>query len=101
MNAVLSMSLALSRLLAAAEGKHLWQVLREEMKRTMAGVLAAHNVPATTDERFHELVGKLRVLAPKLSSQNIKLTDALRKAMPVYRSQKNAVDAGERAKNLD
>ena len=101
MNAVLSMSLALSRLRAAAEGKHLWQVLREEMNRAMARVLAAHDVPASDDERFHELVRKLRVLAPRLSSQNVKLTDVFRDAMPVYLSQKSTVDAGARTKNLD
>jgi len=100
MNAVLSMSLALSRLKAALEGKHLWQILREEMKKAIADVLNAHNVSTTGDECLHELVRKLRILAPKLADQNIKLTDLFRKATPVYRTQAHAVDAGARTDNL-
>jgi len=39
MNAILSMSLALSRIKAAVEGKHLWQLMRHEMTRAMACTL--------------------------------------------------------------
>ena len=94
MNAVLSMSLALARIKAAVEGKHLWQVLREELKRAIAQVLGAHGVSAGEEESLSELSRKLRALSPKLKERNIKLTDVFRNAMPVYRPLENGVNSG-------
>ena len=39
MNAILSTSLALSRLRASVEGKHLWQLMREEMSNAMVRII--------------------------------------------------------------
>jgi len=94
MNAVLSMSLALSRLRAAVDGKHLWQVLREEMKKTMSQVLESYDVPASEKEPLSELTGKLRALAPRLAEKNTKLTGLFRNAMPVYQPLESAVNTG-------
>ncbi len=94
MNAVLSMSLALARLRAAVEGKHLWQVLREEMKRSITRVLDAQGVAASEGEPLSELARKLRAISPRLKEKNVKLTDLFRNAMPVYRPLDDGVDAG-------
>jgi len=94
MNAVLSMSLALARLRAAVEGKHLWQVLREEMKRSISQVLEAYGVPASEEEPLSELARKLRSLSPGLKEKNIKLTDLFPTATPVYQPLANEVDTG-------
>jgi enolase len=85
MNAVLSMSLALARLRAAVEGKHLWQILREEMKRAIARALGENGVDASEEEPLSELSSKLRALSPKLKENNVKLTNVFRDAVPVYR----------------
>ncbi len=100
MNAILSTSLALSRLKATLEGKHLWQVLREEMKKAVAFVLNTNGMTASEDERFSELVRKLRTLSPTLAERNAKLTDLLRKALPVYGTQTNTVNSGSRTNPL-
>lgn len=97
MNAVLSASLALSRLKATAEGKQLWQVLREEMKKAIAAVLNANGTPASEDEHLADLVQKLRALTPALAERGVKLTDLFRKAVGVYETQANAVDSGLRS----
>jgi enolase len=94
MNAVLSMSLALARLRAAVEGKHLWQVLREEMTRSIARVLAAHGIDARDEEPLSELARKLRALSPRLKEKDVKLTGLFRDAIPVYRPLENGSKAG-------
>jgi enolase len=86
MNAVLSMSLALARLRAAVEGKHLWQVLREEMKSSIVRVLDSQGVPAIEEDSLSQLTRELRAIGPRLKEKNIKLTELFRNAMPVYHS---------------
>lgn len=96
MNAVLSTSLALSRLKATAEGKQLWQVLRDEMKTALAAVLSANGVTASRKELFWDLVLELRALSPSLKERGVKLTDLFRKAVGVYETRTNPVEAGAR-----
>jgi enolase len=107
-NAILSMSLALGRMIAHSQGKDLWQLLREEMKTAAAKVIAADGgleVMRTilssetlsklkaaprghweflTELPFVDLVRGLRGVEQKLHRQNLGLTQALRKQMPVY-----------------
>jgi enolase len=97
MNAVLSMSLALSRLKAATDGKHLWQVLRDEMKAAIIAVLEGHGVASPRGERFPVLVQKLRELAPELKAKEVTLTSAFRSAMPIYERQANSIGTSLRS----
>jgi enolase len=93
MNAVLSMSLALARLKASVEGKHLWQVLRDEMETAIVVVLGEYGIAASEADGLPGLVQKLRALAPELKSKDVTLTALFRRAMPVYEAQTNSVNA--------
>lgn len=108
MNAILSMSLALARLVAHVEGKDLWQILREEMKALLARVILSSGNPVTvaetlgavaaekigskkaTPERvcvalhFDELVVGLRIIEKKLREKGMRLHPLLREHMAVY-----------------
>ncbi|MEO0106710.1 MAG: hypothetical protein ABIL70_06505 [candidate division WOR-3 bacterium] len=108
MNAILSMSLALGRMLAHLQGKDLWQLLREEMKITIAKVLEANNAiellePFVSRDLFNklksvpkgywqllvqipfsELVKCLQALEKKLRAENKKLYQTLRNQNPIY-----------------
>lgn len=109
MNAILSVSLAISRMIAHIQGKDLWQLLREEMKQTIAKTIAANDgldllgedlsqeamkkVKSNKKETWkllkealnlEDLIKGLQKVEEKLRGENIKLYEALRKQMPVY-----------------
>lgn len=108
MNAILSLSLALSRLSASIEGKDLWSDIREQMTETMAKAIAANGgaklLPADAARRVAGKEGKglwqamaaeltldelnqgLRALA-KAKPANVKLHDLLRAQLPVYEAE--------------
>jgi hypothetical protein len=108
MNAILSMSLALARLIAHFQGKELWQVLREEMKKVVARLIVKYGDhelirQAIGEERFKtvsalplndqdlaksitydELITALRLIEPLLKDRKIKIYQALRAHMQLY-----------------
>jgi enolase len=108
MNAILSVSLALGRMIAHLEGKGLWQLLRAEMKKTMAQAILVHAPEAVADMlsadarkkiassaqrsqqvlveqlTFEQLVTALRVVNMRLGERDTPLYQALRQQMPVY-----------------
>lgn len=104
MNAILSASLSLARLLAVAQGKELWQLLREMLVTTMAKTIStnggldllpnnvAQKIKLGDDQElweviaehltFDELVQGLQ--AVNREKQDVKLYSLLRKQLPVY-----------------
>jgi enolase len=104
MNAILSVSLSLARLLAIAQGKELWQLLREMLVTTMAKMISANGgldllpnyvaqkIKVGDDQElweaiaeqlaFEELVQGLQ--AVNREKPNIKFYSLLRKQLPVY-----------------
>jgi len=91
MNAILSLSLALGRAIAASQGKELWQLIREMAAETMAKFVAANvgngrkkdlATLRTTD--FEELKTLFRKTAAKAIEKNEKIYELLRKQLPVY-----------------
>lgn len=92
MNAILSVSLAVARLLAHIQGKDLWQLLREEMKLIMARVIMAQTGKEEQNLNqlpFEELVAELRTVADRLKKENKKLYQALRAQSPIYSIKKD------------
>jgi enolase len=111
MNAILSMSLALARLVGVAEGRELWQVIRDQMARAMARAIAKNGGLAVVEavsprelaairaeagrggalqavlvERmsFDELVAGLRTVAKDVKSRGGKLHEVLRAQLGPY-----------------
>ncbi len=109
MNAVLSFSLAVARLIAHIQGKDLWQLLRDGLEETMAKIIASNggfdlltevissnrvdklksegenNWRMLKDELvLEDLVKGLQKVEAKLKKENVKLYEILRKHMPVY-----------------
>jgi enolase len=109
MNAILSVSLAVSRLIAHVRGKDLWQLLREEMEQAMAKVILdsgdkkvlAECLPDAVlkkvqadksagwqtlarSARFEDLVACLQKVTKQLEAKKATLYQALRKHMPIY-----------------
>ncbi|OGB89693.1 hypothetical protein A2625_06165 [candidate division WOR-1 bacterium RIFCSPHIGHO2_01_FULL_53_15] len=91
MNAILSMSLALGRALAASQGKELWQLIRESAMDVMAKFVAAHSAdPAKKDVRALKAmnIDDLRVLfretAKRLIAEGKEIHGVLRELLPVY-----------------
>ncbi|MGQ9465918.1 MAG: hypothetical protein ACUVQ4_09535 [bacterium] len=109
MNAILSVSLAMGRIIALIQGKELWQLLRDEMKQWMAMVISANGgyeiikdiVPAEkaqklqatkgnlaeilqTELPFETLVKGLQQVEKQLKKQNKKLYEALREQTKIY-----------------
>ncbi|HUU92167.1 MAG TPA: hypothetical protein VM238_13285 [Phycisphaerae bacterium] len=91
MNAILSMSLALGRAIAARDGKELWQLIREMAAESMARFVAAN----TADEgrkdaeslkalNFDELVALFRETAAGAIEQDKAIYSLLREQLPVY-----------------
>jgi enolase len=111
MNAILSMSLALGRMIAHSQGKDLWQLLREEMKIAAAKVIAANGglkgmettVSAETpgklesapsghlrslvERPLRDLIQELQWAGQKLRRQNVQLTQVLREQTSIYEEQ--------------
>jgi len=84
MNAILSMSLALSRMIAHVQGKDLWQLLRAEMKEAVAKTIFETGGKADKDQPFDELIKNLQKAEEKLHKEGKALYQVLRKHMPIY-----------------
>jgi hypothetical protein len=90
MNAILSMSLALGRAVAAAEGRELWQLLRDIASDTMAKFVEANakdNKKSLTDLKtmdFDELQTLYRSTAEQAIKDDKMIYELLRAQLPVY-----------------
>jgi len=91
MNAILSMSLALGRAIAARDGKELWQLIREMAVETMAKFIAAHtsddskkDVETLKTMDFEELKALFRETAKGLIAEEKEIFRLLREQLPVY-----------------
>jgi len=89
MNAILSLSLALGRAIAASQGKELWQLIREMAAETMAKFVSANNGDGkdlanlrTMD--FEQLAGQFKKTAEKAIKADKKIFELLREQLPVY-----------------
>lgn len=113
MNAILSMSLAIGRLIAHVQGKDLWQLLREEMKQTVARAILAHGgldliSDGLAKEKlrklrsskelswqllfdnltFDDLIVGLQKVEEKVKRDDIELYQVLREQMQIYTDRK-------------
>ena len=91
MNAILSMSLALGRVIAAKDGKELWQLIREMAMDTMAKFIAAHsidiglkNVEALKAMGLDEVRKRFRETARSAIERGQVIHKLLREHLPVY-----------------
>ena len=90
MNAILSMSLALGRAIAAREGKELWQLIRNMAVETMAKFIAANakgggkDAAALKAMDFESLKTEFRRTAEPAIKENKTIYELLRKQLPVY-----------------
>jgi hypothetical protein len=89
MNAILSMSLALGRAIAARDGKELWQLIREMAAETMAKFVAANaksGKDLATLKRlgFEELQAEFRKTAQAAIKEQKTIYDLLREQLKVY-----------------
>ncbi len=104
MNAILSVSLALGRLIAQMQGKDLWQILRDEMEEAMAKTIIEEGgaesaralAPSIMTKEvswsalkeeliFEDLARGLQNVEEELRAKKIHLYETLRKHIPVYR----------------
>jgi enolase len=90
MNAILSMSLALGRAVASAEGRELWQLLRDIASDTMAKFVEANtkdNKKSLADLKtmdFDELQTLYRNTAEQVIKDGKAIYELLRAQLPVY-----------------
>ena len=90
MNAILSMSLALGRAVAASDGKELWQLIREMASETMAKFVegnAKDNKKSLADLKtmdFDELQDLFRKAGQQVVKDGKDVTPLLRAQLPVY-----------------
>ncbi len=84
MNAILSMSLALGRMIGHVQGKDLWQLLRAEMKEAVTKTIIENGGQADINQPFDELIKGLQKAEEKLHKEGIPLYQSLRKHMPIY-----------------
>jgi len=90
MNAILSMSLALGRAVAAADGRELWQLIRDIASDTMAKFIAANakggkkSVAELKKTDFDELTRLYRQTAAEVIKDNKTIYELLRAQLPVY-----------------
>ncbi len=90
MNAILSLSLALGRAIAAREGKELWQIIREMARETMAKFIQANpngeqkDLAALMAMDFDELQTEFRNNAQAAIKQEKKIYELLREQLAVY-----------------
>ena len=91
MNAILSVSLAVGRAIAARDGKELWQLIREMATDAMAKFVAAHSkdggqkdVAALKATGFDELKVRFRDTCEKAIQDDKNLYELLREQLPVY-----------------
>ena len=87
MNAILSVSLALGRAVAARDGRELWQLVREMAADTMAKFIAANNgeqLGVVKGMAFDELTSKFREVASEAIKSDKQIYALLREHLPVY-----------------
>jgi len=90
MNAILSMSLALGRAIAASDGKELWQLIREMAAETMAKFVDANaksKKKSLTDLKtsdFDELQSIFREVSAEAIKDGKDIYELLRDQLPVY-----------------
>ena len=90
MNAILSLSLALGRAVAARDGKELWQLLRETAADTMVKFIAANAKGGTKDPaalkamKFEDLKVRFREVAAEAIKDQKTIHALLREHLPVY-----------------
>ena len=89
MNAILSLSLALGRAIAARDGKELWQLIREMASDAMSKFVAANakggkSVDDLKGMTFEELNASFRAAAAEAIKQGKEIHALLREQLPVY-----------------
>jgi len=91
MNAILSMSLALGRAIAASQGKELWQLIREMAGETMAKFAAANakngdkkDLAALKTMDFEELKAQFIKISQEAIQEKKNIYELLREQLPVY-----------------
>ncbi len=90
MNAILSMSLALGRAIAASQGRELWQLIREMATETMAKFVEANakgkkkSLASLKTTDFDELTGMFRQTATETIRDGKTVYELLRAQLPVY-----------------
>jgi len=91
MNAILSMSLALGRAIAASQGKELWQLIREMAGETMAKFAAANatngdkkDLAALKTMDFEELKAQFIKISQEAIKEKKNIYELLREQLPVY-----------------
>jgi enolase len=89
MNAILSMSLALGRAIAARDGKELWQLIRAMAAETMAKFVAANakdgkDLAALKRMNFDELQNEFRKTAQAAIKEHKTIYELLREQLKVY-----------------
>ena len=90
MNAILSVSLALGRAVAASEGRELWQLIREMATETMAKFVDANakgkkkNLAELKKTDFDELQGQFKETAAEAIKDGKTIYELLRAQLPVY-----------------
>ncbi len=88
MNAILSMSLALGRAVAAADGRELWQLTRDIASDTMAKFIVANDSKKKLDELkkldFDKLSAEYRQSAAQAVKAGKTIYELLRAQLPVY-----------------
>ncbi len=98
MNAILSLSLALGRAIAARDGKELWQLIRAMASDTMAGFIAASggetggkDATALKETGFEELTTLFLARAEEAIKAGKEIHVLLREQLPVYSASQRAV----------
>ena len=81
MNAILSVSLALARMVAHLRGEDLWMLLRESIKEVMARTI---DDESKKDLPFEELKIEFRNFAQRLTGKK-KLYQVIREQVPIYK----------------
>ena len=89
MNAILSMSLALGRAIAASDGKELWQLIREMAGETMAKFVAANGkekkeAASLKAMDFDALTEQFKKTAREAIDENKTIYELIRKELVVY-----------------
>jgi len=91
MNAILSMSLALGRAIAASQSKELWQLIRQMAHETMAKFVAANEAGGQKQDLanlntmdFEEVKTRFKKTAQQAIKENKKIYELLRQQLPVY-----------------
>ena len=88
MNAILSLSLALGRAIAATDGKELWQLIREMASETMAKFVVANSsgkdLAAVQAMDFDELKKQFRETSKRAIDEKKNIYQLLRQQLVVY-----------------